>query len=150
MKLIEARQLSNRLLGSKIVDYVVARQNEDDGYTFCASIRLLKRSLKNSNETLKFVRSCEKPYGGFTVIPLNFTPCMEQTYYDVMMLDLFGEKIRYPQETLDWILKCQNQNGGFARSDLGISSFVDTFHAVATLQKNNANASNYNSNLGTG
>ncbi|MGA3290308.1 MAG: hypothetical protein ABSD42_08735 [Candidatus Bathyarchaeia archaeon] len=32
-------------------------------------------------------------------------------------------------------MKCQNKNGGFARSDLGISTFEDTYHAIATLQK---------------
>ena len=38
-------------------------------------------------------------------------------------------------QTIDWILKCQNRNGGFARSDLGISSFVDTYYAIILLQK---------------
>jgi hypothetical protein len=46
-----------------------------------------------------------------------------------------GEKSRYPTQTIDWILKCQNKNGGFARSDLGISTFEDTYYAITILQK---------------
>jgi len=60
---------------------------------------------------------------------------MEHTYYSVMTLDFLGEKSRYPTQTIDWILKCQNKNGGFARSDLGISTFEDTYYAITILQK---------------
>ena len=60
---------------------------------------------------------------------------MEHTYYGVMTLDLLGEKSKYPSQTIDWILKCQNKNGGFARSDLGISTFENTFQAITMLQK---------------
>jgi hypothetical protein len=52
-----------------------------------------------------------------------------------MTLDLLGEKSLYPKQSADWVLTCQNNNGGFARSDVGISSFADTYHAVAILQK---------------
>ena len=111
------------------------QSNINSTYYAIASIRLLKKSLKDLRKSVVFVRSCEKPYGGFTVIPMNLTPYMEHTYYGVMTLDLLGEKSRYPAQTIDWILKCQNKNGGFARSDLGISSFVDTYYAITLLQK---------------
>ena len=35
MALVEARQLSDVSFQSRIVDYVVNRQNDDGGYTFC-------------------------------------------------------------------------------------------------------------------
>jgi hypothetical protein len=52
-----------------------------------------------------------------------------------MTLDLLGQKSKYPSQTKDWVLSCQNNNGGFARSDLGISTFVDTYYAIKLLQK---------------
>ncbi len=132
---------------NEVVEWLLNFKNEDGGfgtqgqsninstYYAIASISLLKGSLKNPRETIKFARACEKPYGGFTVIPVNFKPYMEHTYYGVMTLDLFGEKSRYPMQTVDWILNCQNKNGGFARSDLGISSFTDTYYAISLMQK---------------
>lgn len=86
-------------------------------------------------KTLRFVRAIEKPHGGFTVMPVNFTPYMEHTYYGLMTLELLGEKSRFPSQTITWVLSCQNNNGGFARSDLGISTFENTFQAVSMLPK---------------
>jgi hypothetical protein len=133
--------------GKKVSEWLLLFRNEDGGfgirgqsninstYYAVASINLSRSGIKNPVETVKFVRSCEKPYGGFTVIPINFMPYIEHTYFGVMTLDLLGEKSLYPKQSADWVLTCQNNNGGFARSDLGISSFADTCHAVAILQK---------------
>jgi len=52
-----------------------------------------------------------------------------------MTLDLLGKNRRFPSQTTDFILKCQRANGGFARSDLGISTFENTFQAVSMLRK---------------
>jgi hypothetical protein len=111
------------------------QSNINSTYYAVASMNLINASLNNLHETAKFVRACEKPYGGFTVTPINYAPYMEHTYYGVMALDLLGEQSRYPTQTIEWILKCQRRNGGFARSDFGISSFVDTYYAITVLQK---------------
>jgi len=60
---------------------------------------------------------------------------MEHTYYGVMTLDLFNQDCKYPAQTIDFLLNCQNLHGGFARSDLGISTFENTFQAVSMLRK---------------
>jgi len=135
---VEADKVAGWLLGFRNGDggFGTQRQsNINSTYYAVASLCLLKGSVKDQLETIRFVKACEKPYGGFTVIPVNFMPYMEHTYYGVMTLDLLGEKTKYPMQTTEWILKCQNMNGGFARSDLGISSFIDTYYAVTTLQK---------------
>ena len=131
----------------EVVEWLLSFKNEDgcfgtrgysninSTYYAIASMFLLKENPKKLNETLRFVRACEKPYGGFTVIPINITPYMEHTYYGLMTLGLLGEKSRYPSQTKDWVLRCQNNNGGFARSDLGISTFIDTYYAIQVLQK---------------
>jgi hypothetical protein len=59
---------------------------------------------------------------------------MEHIYYGASTLNLLGERLRYPKQTAEFVLKCQNANGGFARSDIGISTFEDTFYAVNILR----------------
>lgn len=147
MTLELADLLKITLKADKIEQWLLSFKNEDGGfgthhlsnlnstYYAASSLNLLKSSLDWVHGTVEFVRTCEKPYGGFTVVPINFTPYMEQTYYGVMTLDLLGEKSRYPTQTAEWILKCQNMNGGFARSDLGISTFADTYYALRIMQK---------------
>jgi hypothetical protein len=109
--------------------------NIDSTYHAIASLCLLKKHPKKVAETLRFVRSCEKPFGGFTVIPVNLMSYMEYTYFGVMALDLLGEKSRYPSETVNWVLSCQKSTGGFSRSDLGIATFVDTYYAIQIIKK---------------
>ena len=147
MALELAELLKLDINAQEVVEWLLGFRNEDGGfgtrgysninstYYATASICLLKENPKKLNETLRFVRACEKPYGGFTVIPINLNPYMEHTYYGLMTLDLLGEKSRHSAQTIDWVLKCQNKNGGFARSDLGISTFIDTYYAIQILQK---------------
>lgn len=132
---------------NEVVKWLLLFRNQDGGfgsqgqsninstYYALASLSLMKQNLKDLRESLTFVRACEKPYGGFTVVPMNFTPYMAHTYYGVMALALFDEETRYPSQTIDFVLRCQNKNGGFARSDLGISTFENTFQAVTILQR---------------
>ncbi|MGB9693563.1 MAG: prenyltransferase/squalene oxidase repeat-containing protein [Fervidobacterium sp.] len=103
-------------------------------YHAVASLFNLGYSVKSLKGTLEYVRSCEKPLGGFTVVPYSSTPYMEHVYYGVSTLSLLGQHLRYPKQTAEFVLKCQNSNGGFARSDIGISTFEDTFYAVSVLQ----------------
>jgi hypothetical protein len=130
---------------SKVADWLYGFQNTDGGfgrtdhsnidstYHAVACLHLLKTKL-DKQSILRFIRSCEKTYGGFTVIPVNINPYMEYTYYGIKTLNLQNEKSRYPSQTTDWILNCQKTNGGFARSDLGISTFVNTYQAIKILE----------------
>jgi hypothetical protein len=144
-------ELSN-LLGveppqNRLMKWLLSFKNEDGGfglnnnsninstYYAIASLTLLKAEPNVLTYTVGFVRECEKPFGGFTLIPMNFTPYVEQTYFGVLTLDLIGEHCRYPAQTIDFLLRCQNKNGGFSRSDMGISTFLNTFQAVTLLRK---------------
>jgi hypothetical protein len=127
--------------------WLLKHRNKDGGFGACghsninsthhaiASLSLLKANRMDLDDTVEFVRECEKPHGGFTIVSLSATPYMEHTYYGVMTLDLLGESCRFPSQTMDFVLKCQRGNGGFARSDLGISTFENTFQAVSVLQE---------------
>ena len=129
----------------KTIGWLLSYQNRDGGfgahghsnlnstYHAVASLFNLGYPIKSLEKTLEYVRSCEKPFGGFTVVPRSSNPYMEHTYYGVSTVELLGEHARYPEKTAELVLKCQNSNGGFARSDLGISTFEDTFYALSIL-----------------
>ncbi|MEM3694954.1 MAG: prenyltransferase/squalene oxidase repeat-containing protein [Candidatus Bathyarchaeia archaeon] len=131
----------------KITEWLLSFKNIDGGfgayghsnlnstYHAVASLFNLGYPVKSLKETLDYVRACEKPYGGFTVVPNSSTPYMEHTYYGTMTLNILGKRLKYPNQTADFVLKCQNANGGFARSDIGISTFEDTLYAVTVLKK---------------
>jgi len=133
----------------KTVSWLLSYQNRDGGFgahghsnlnsTYHAVTALfnLGYAVKSLKETLRYVRFCEKPYGGFTIVPTSVNPYMEHMYYGISTLNLLGEAARYPEKTAEFVLKCQNSNGGFARSDLGISTFEDTFYAVSLLRSIN-------------
>jgi len=130
----------------KTISWLLSYKNRDGGfgahghsnlnatYHAASSLFNLGYSIQSLKETLKFVRSCEKPSGGFTVIPRSSARYMEHVYYGVSTLNLMGESPKYPEKIAQFVLKCQNSNGGFARSDLGISTFEDTFYAVSIVQ----------------
>jgi len=132
---------------SKLLPQILNFKNKDGGfgsqnhsninstYFALASLSFLKMTAKKLDNTIDFVRKCEKPNGGFTVIPIGAMPYIEHTYYGVLTLDLLGEKCRYPSQTIDFVLECQNRNGGFARSEIGISTFENTFQAISILKK---------------
>lgn len=135
-----------KIESEKIVDWLLSFKNANGGfgahghsnlnstYHAVASLLNLGYPAKSLKDTIKYVRACEKPFGGFTVVPQASTPYMEHIYYGATTLNLLGERLRYPEQTAKFVLKCQNANGGFARSDLGISTFEDTFYAVSILQ----------------
>jgi hypothetical protein len=131
----------------KTANWLTSFRNKDGGfgahrhsnlnstYHAVASLFNLGYPVKSLKTTLEYVRSCEKSFGGFTVIPRSSSPYMEHAYSGISTLDLLGEKSRYPEKTARFVFDCQNANGGFARSDLGISTFEDTFYAVSILRK---------------
>jgi hypothetical protein len=142
-----ANLLGVKLDGGEAEKWLLEYVNEDGGfgahghsnisstYHAVASLNLLKYDVKNLRDTVAFVRECEQPRGGFTIIPGSLICYMEFTYFGVMALDLLGESCRFKAQTTDFILRCQRANGGFARSDPGISTFENTFQAVSMLAK---------------
>ena len=133
--------------GNDVAEWLLRYKNGDNGfgahkhsnvnstYYATASLDLLGFDMESLQGTTAFLRSCEKPYGGFTVVPHSFAPYMEHTYYGVMALDALEENCKFRPQTVDFVLRCQNGNGGFARADLGISTFENTFQAVSIVQK---------------
>jgi hypothetical protein len=130
-----------------IKKWLLENKNEDGGFgayrhsninsTYFAvvALGLLQVDQGELSSTASYIRKCELPHGGFTVIPGSGLPYMEYTYYGATALGVLGETCRFPSQTVDFLLKCQMGNGGFARSDLGISTFENTFQAVSILRR---------------
>ncbi|MEM3699295.1 MAG: prenyltransferase/squalene oxidase repeat-containing protein [Candidatus Bathyarchaeia archaeon] len=134
---IESKKLAEWLLSFKNKNGgfgAHGHSNLNSTYHAVASLFNLGYPVKSLKDTLSYVRACEKPFGGFTVVPHASTPYMEHIYYGTSTLNLLDEHLRYPKQTAEFVLKCQNANGGFARSDIGISTFEDTFYAVNVLK----------------
>ncbi len=131
-----------------IQQWILSNLNSDGGFgggdssnitsTFhaVASLRNLEYPVRQLSNTLQFLRSCEKPRGGFTAVPRATLPYVEDTYAGVTTLDLMGEKCLYPEATASFTLNLQNSNGGFRRSiELGISTFENTYYALSILRR---------------
>lgn len=130
----------------KTVNWLLSFKNDDGGfganghsslnstYYAVASLNNLGYPVISLKDTLEYVRACEKPFGGFTAVPEGTKPYMEHVYFGFSTLAFFNQKLRYPKETAEFILRCQNANGGFARSEIGISTFEDTFYAATVLR----------------
>jgi hypothetical protein len=142
-----ARLMEVDLNGNELIEWLLGFKNRDGGfganehsnvnstYYAVSSLRMLGFDVKSLQDTVAFIRKCEKPNGGFTVIPRAYEPYVEYTFYGVMALEALKEKCRFPARTVDFLLRCQNLNGGFARSDLGVSAFEYTFQAVNIVNK---------------
>jgi hypothetical protein len=106
-------------------------------YYALASLKLLGYNLNSLESTLKWIRACEHPSGGFARFPKDFDAylILEDAYYGLKALELLGETCQHISQNLQLIGKFQNGNGGFRRSIfLGISTFEDTFYALSSLE----------------
>jgi hypothetical protein len=105
-------------------------------YYALASLKLLGYDMSSLDGTLKWIRACENPAGGFAGSPNEFDPylILEEIYYGLRALEALNAASQFPSQNLSLIGKFQNRNGGFRRSIfLGISTFEDTFYALSSL-----------------
>lgn len=66
--------------------------NLNSTYHAVASLFNLGYPVWLLKDTLEYIRTCEKPYGGFTVVPNSSTHFMEDVYFGVSTLNLFWRK----------------------------------------------------------
>ena len=95
-----------------------------------------RMNLIDKKGVLSFIRSLERPEGGFVTRPENILPYMEYTYYGIEALETLGESVNFPEEHLRFVLNCLNKDGGFRRTPiLGISGIENVFYATSILTK---------------
>ncbi len=82
-----------------------------------------------------FSRRCEDAAFGFTDIPGSSLSCLESLDAGLTASQIAGYRPRYLEACVDFIMACQNRNGGFARAiNGGISTLENTCCAVHVLK----------------
>jgi hypothetical protein len=97
---------------------------------------MLEYPVNTLDSTLRWIRGCEYPSGGFARAPKDFDGylILENTYFGLGALGILGVGVLHHSQNLEVISKFQNGNDGFRRSIfLGISTFEDTFYALSCL-----------------
>jgi hypothetical protein len=97
---------------------ISGRSTSASTYYALSILKLAGFDVRSLSDTLKWVRSCEIPTGGFRGTPASIVACilMKDNYFDVEILRIMGETCHYPNETLGLISRFQNSSGGFRRS----------------------------------
>jgi len=123
----------------RITAFVSSKLNIDGGYgkerrstlasTFYATgiHKLLGTSTEKSVITRDYLRKREENW------QVQF---IEDLYWLVEGLDNLGEKSKFPDKTLRFVMECQRINGGFSRATImGIPTLEYTFYALSILKE---------------
>jgi len=123
----------------RIADFVFSKLNPDGGYgiegrstlasTFYATAihKLLGTNAKKFINTTDYLREREENW------QVQF---IEDLYWLVEGLDNLGEKSKFPDKTLRFVMECQRINGGFSRATImGIPTLEYTFYALSILKE---------------
>lgn len=126
-----------------VVKFIINFKNDDNGFGHPNSTLIdTSHALSTLNwlnypidllETKRFVKACENPIFGFANIPNTEPSFIEHIHAGVIASTLLAYKPSYLNQCIKFIRGCQNSNGGFARSSLGISTLENTYYAIKSL-----------------
>jgi len=125
----------------KIADFVFSFKKPDHGFgrerstlieTFHA-VSILEHLDYSCNDSLEFLKNCENRIFGFVNIPGTYPSFLEYIYAGLVLSDRFLYLPRYMNAAKDFIIMCQNKNGGFSRSPGGFANLEYTYYAVRSL-----------------
>ncbi|MEM3404252.1 MAG: prenyltransferase/squalene oxidase repeat-containing protein [Nitrososphaeria archaeon] len=128
-------EIIKKVLNFHKPDYGFGLTNSDISSTFYSLtiLSMLDYPLTNL-KTWDWILALEDREGGFNVKINSRFRVLEYTCEAVKALKLLGKKPKFIQSHVNFILECQNANGGFRRSIFaGISTLKDTFYAVSTF-----------------
>jgi len=129
---------------SEMIHFILHFKNSDKGFGVIRSslretalaLAMLKQ-LDYPVEQLNsadFIRICETPVCGFTDIPGTSLSFIEHIHAGLLASSLTGHKLTYAEQCKDFIVNCQNLNGGFSRTTHGgIATLENTLLAIDSL-----------------
>ena len=127
----------------KMIEFIVGCGNEAGGFgkpvpTLLASahaIPTLKRlgASVDLSGALRFLKECENPTHGFLNVPKMAPSFIEHVHAGLSISRLLDYSPRYPRACRQFIVRCQDLNGGFARTSHGLPTLADTFLAIHAL-----------------
>lgn len=128
---------------SNITKFVLAFKNNDNGFgNACSTLIETSQALSilnwlnypiDSLGTKSFIKRCESHVYGFVNVPNTAPSFLEHIYAGVVTCTLLNCKPRYISHCVKFITGSQNNNGGFSRGSLGISTLENTFYAIKSL-----------------
>jgi len=126
------RSLINFILSFKNKDYGFGKEKSTLIETFHA-VFILHHLDHNTQDSLNFLKMCENRFYGFVNIPYTSPSFIEHLYAGLELSKFFGYIPSFPDSIRDFIINCQNKNGGFSRSPTGLANLENTYYAVKSL-----------------
>ena len=126
-----------------LINFVLTFRNDDNGFgntnstlieTFQALSILNWLDYEIDSLGVKsFIKRCESPVYGFVNVPNTAPSFIEHIHAGVMVSNLLDYKPHYISQCVKFIMGCQNNNGGFSRGSIGISTLEYTYYAIESL-----------------
>ena len=127
-----------------MIEFILRFRNEDGGFGH------LRSTLHETSKALEmlcrlgypfdglgaesFIRRCETPVTGFTDIPHTSLGYLEFVHAGVLASHLLACRPHYTKQCTEFVLNCQNRNGGFSRAmHGGIATMEYTWYAIHAL-----------------
>jgi len=126
-----------------LINFVLTFRNDDNGFgntnstlieTFQALSILNWLDYEIDSLGVKsYIKRCESPVYGFVNVPNTAPSFIEHIHAGVMTSNLLDYKPHYISQCVKFIMGCQNNNGGFSRGSIGISTLEYTYYAIESL-----------------
>jgi len=97
------------------------------------AVSILEHLDYRCNDSLEFLKNCENRIFGFVNIPGIYPSFLEYIYAGLELSKRFLYLPRYMNAVKDFIVMCQNKNGGFSRSPGGLANLEYTYYTVSSL-----------------
>ncbi|MFX0022794.1 MAG: prenyltransferase/squalene oxidase repeat-containing protein [Candidatus Hermodarchaeota archaeon] len=123
-------------LEDKIEDMFDADEvNIYDLYYLLKSLNLIEYTIDSSlsNRIYKFLNETMQPTGGFSFSNSTHLSSLTSTYYVIQLYSLIQQPIVNISIHKDWVLSCNNTDGGYGGNQTLSSTYIDTSFAVFVL-----------------
>lgn len=129
-------------LETKLENDVEQMFNNDDVelydlYFLLKSLNILEYSIEEQleNQIYEYINNTEQIGGGFSFSNTSTLASISSTYFIVQIHSLIGETI--PNITIhkDWVLLCNNSDGGYGGNSSLSSTSLNTYYAVSVLEE---------------
>lgn len=127
-------------LKSKLEDNIVAmfdstHVNIYDLYYLLNSLNILEHTIDSSlsNRIYEYLNETEQINGGFSFSNTTHLPSLTYTFYVIQLYSLIGQPIANISIHKDWVLSCNNTDGGYGGNQTLSSTYIDTCFAAFIL-----------------
>ncbi len=104
-------------------------------YYMLKSIDILNGSIGSDreDEIKSYLDKTFRSGGGFAATNVSSYASVASTYFVIKIHDLIGKSLDNKDLHIDWLLNCQNSDGGFGGNSSMPSTVVNTYYAVFAL-----------------